>query len=88
MIRRLQLTFPVETFRSIQLSLTGAALIVAPLLFGSVDQLWVAVWTVLLSISTMCGAAGRISTVQSRVLFGFLAACCAGTIDARMRQIQ
>jgi O-antigen ligase len=82
MIRRLQLTFPVETFRSIQLSLTGAALIVAPLLFGSVDQLWVAVWTVLLSISTMCGAAGRISTVQSRVLFGFLAACCAYALIA------
>ena len=66
--------FPVETFRSIQLWLAIAALTLAPLFFGSVDQLWVAIWAVLLSISTLIGVAGPLGAAQRGVLFAFLAA--------------
>jgi hypothetical protein len=82
MTRRLPLKFPVETFRSIQLWLTIAALILAPLFFGSVDQLWVTIWTILLSIGAVCGAAGPINAGQSRVLLLFLAVCCAYALVA------
>jgi O-antigen ligase len=77
MIRRLQLKFPADTFRSVQLWVTIAVTVLAPLFFGSVDLFWVAIWTILLSISVLCGAAGPMSPVQGRVLFGFLAVCCA-----------
>lgn len=82
MTRRLPLKFPVETFRSIQLWLAIAALTLAPLFFGSVDQLWVAIWTVLLSISTLCGAAEPMSAAQSRVLLGFIGLCSAYALVA------
>jgi hypothetical protein len=74
--------FPVGAFRSIQLWLTIAALTFAPLFFGSVDQLWVAVWTILLSISTLCGATEPMNAAQSRVLLVFLALCCAYALVA------
>src|SRR5437899_2965753 len=48
MIDRLHLRLPVETFKSIQLWLTIAVFGLAPLFFGSVDQVWVAIWTILL----------------------------------------
>jgi O-antigen ligase len=67
----------VETFRSIQLWITVAVFTLAPLPFGSVDQLWVAVWTALLSIGVLCGIATPISRRQDRLLYAFLAACCA-----------
>jgi O-antigen ligase len=70
------LKFPAEIFRSVQLWLTIAVLILAPLFFGSVDLFWVATWTILLSISVLCGAASRMSPGQGRVLFVFLALCC------------
>src|ERR1700730_4779378 len=76
MIGRRQLKFPAETFRSIQLWLTIAVLVLAPLFFGSVDLFWVAIWTILLSISVLCGAAGPIRPGQGRILFVFLAVCC------------
>ena len=63
------------TFRSIQLWTTIVVLVLAPLFFGSVDLFWVVVWTILLSLSAMCGVAGPISTAQSRILSGFLALC-------------
>src|ERR1700737_2748214 len=75
MIRRLQLKFPAETFRSIQLWVTIAVSVLAPLFFGSVDLFWVAIWTILLSISVLCGAAGPMSPGQGRILFVFLALC-------------
>jgi O-antigen ligase len=78
----LALKFPVETIRSIQLWLTIAALTLAPLFFGSVDQLWVAIWTVLLSISALCGAAEPMNAAQSRVLLAFLGLCCAYALVA------
>lgn len=67
--------FPVETFRSIQFWVTIATLVLAPLFFGSIDLFWIAVWTILLSISTLCGVAAPMDAGQSRVLSGFLALC-------------
>jgi len=82
MTRWLQLKFPMETFRSIQLWLTVAALTLAPLFFGSVDQLWVAIWAVLLSISTLIGAVGPLSAAQRHVLYAFLALSSAYALVA------
>jgi O-antigen ligase len=75
MIGRSQSEFPVATFKVIQLWLTIAALALAPLFFGSVDLFWIAVWTILLSISVLCGVAAPTGAGQSRLLFGFLALC-------------
>src|SRR6185312_10693191 len=74
-MRRLEEKVPVETLRSIQLWVTISALSLAPLFFGSVDQLWIAVWTVLLSISTILGMAAPLEARQARILSVFLAAC-------------
>ena len=76
MTRRLQMKVPVETFRSIQLWVTVAVLVLAPLFFGSVDLFWVPTWTILLSISVLCGVAGPMGAGQGRTLFVFLALCC------------
>ncbi len=65
------------TFRSIQLWITAAIFILAPLFFGSVDQLWVALWTALLSIGVVCGGAAPLGSRQGRLLYAFLAACSA-----------
>jgi O-antigen ligase len=75
MARRLQLRLPVEVARSVQLWLTLAAVALPPLLFGSVDQVSVAFWTGLLSISTLCGFAEPLSRNQGYVVFAFLALC-------------
>jgi O-antigen ligase len=75
MIRRMRSEFLTATFRSIQLWTTVVVLVLAPLFFGSVDQFWIAVWTILLSASALCGAATPMDTGQSRILFGFLALC-------------
>ena len=74
--------FTVETFRSLQLWLAVAALTCAPLLFGSVDQLSVAIWTVLLSAATLIGPAKPVETTQLRVLWTFLAICAAYALVA------
>jgi len=71
MARRLQLKFPTGLHRSLQLWLTVTSLTLAPLFFGSVDQSWVAIWTVLLSISTLIGATEPICTAQRRLLIAF-----------------
>ena len=55
MIRPRQSEFPVGTLRSVQLWTTIAALVLAPLFFGSVDLFWVVVWTILLSLGVLCG---------------------------------
>ena len=75
MIRRQHLTSPVQIFRSVQLWVTITALTLAPLFFGSVDLFWVAAWTILLSISALCGLAAPMSTKQSWILSSFLALC-------------
>jgi O-Antigen ligase len=74
-MRRPQSEFPVAMSSSIQLWLAIAVLVLAPLFFGSVDLFWIAVWTILLSISALCGAASPMGTGQTRILFGFLAFC-------------
>jgi len=81
-MRRPPLELPVAMFSSIQLWTTIAALILAPLFFGSVDLFWIAVWAILLSISVLCGAAVPMDTGQSRVLFGFFALCGIYTLVA------
>src|ERR1700704_3966463 len=75
MMPRPQSEFLVATFSSIQFWTTIVVLVLAPLFFGSVDLFWVAVWTILLSVSALCGAAVPMGAGQSRILFGFLALC-------------
>ncbi len=59
----------VKAIGSVQLWVTICALTLAPLFFGSVDRVWVSVWTVVLSFGTICGvAAGPLSAGQRRVL--------------------
>ena len=82
MKRRLRSKFPVETFKSSQLWLTVTSLTLAPLFFGSVDELWVAIWAVLLSISTLIGPTEPLSASQRRVLFVFLSLASAYALVA------
>jgi O-antigen ligase len=82
MKRRLRPKFPVETFKSIQLWLTIVSLTLAPLFFGSVDELWVAIWAVLLSIGTLIGPTEALGVTQRRVLFAFLALAAAYALVA------
>jgi O-antigen ligase len=57
-------------------------LVLAPLFFGSVDLFWISVWTILLSISALCGVAVPMDTQQRRVFFYFLALCAVYTLVA------
>jgi len=75
MMHRPQSEFSVAMFSSIQFWTTVVVLVLAPLFFGSVDLFWIALWTILLSISALCGAAAPMSAGQSRIWFGFLALC-------------
>jgi O-antigen ligase len=76
MISRLQLGFLGVKPKIIQLWMTIAVLVLAPLLFGSVDLFWIAVWTILLSVSALLGASTILETDQRRLFFLFLALCC------------
>ncbi|HTO66326.1 MAG TPA: O-antigen ligase family protein [Bradyrhizobium sp.] len=78
-------TFPVETFRSVQLWLTVAALTLAPLFFGAVDQLSVAIWTVLLSVVTLVGPARPLEPAQGRILWIFILVCAAYALVAALQ---
>ncbi len=75
MMHRQKSEFPVAMVSSIQLWTTIVVLILSPLFFGSVDLFWIAVWTILLSVSVLCGFAAPMDTGQSRILLGFLALC-------------
>jgi O-antigen ligase len=75
MMRRQKSEFSVAMVSSIQLWTTIVVLILAPLFFGSIDLFWIAVWTILLSVSVLCGFAAPMETGQSRILLGFLALC-------------
>ena len=50
-------------------------LVLAPVVFGSVDLFWVVVWTILLSISVLCGVGVRMQTGQSRIFCAFIGLC-------------
>jgi O-antigen ligase len=63
------------TFRSVQLWTTIVVLVLAPLFFGSVDLFWIAVWTILLSISALCGTAVPMGVRQRQIFCSFLALC-------------
>jgi O-antigen ligase len=75
MIHRPKSEFPIAMLSSIQLWTAVVVLVLAPLFFGSVDLFWIAVWTILLSISALCGAATPTDTGQRWILFGFLVLC-------------
>src|SRR5260370_27313997 len=78
---------PVAMFSSIQFWMTIAALILAPLFFGSVDLFWIAVWAILLSISVLCGVAAPMNTGQSWLLFCFFSLCGIYTLVAIVQSI-
>lgn len=73
---------PAETLRSVQLWLTVAALVLAPLFFGSVDPFWMVIWTIVLSIGALCGLAIPVGTGQRWILSIFLAICGAYALVA------
>src|SRR5437762_6894463 len=75
MTRILQFAGATEKLRSIQLWATASVLVSAPLFFGSVDQFWIAVWIVVLSITTILGVAIPLNVVQTRVFWAFLGVC-------------
>lgn len=63
------------TFRSFQLWTTVFALALSPFFFGSVDQIWIALWTIVLSASTLSGLTARLTVAQSCVVTAFLGIC-------------
>jgi O-antigen ligase len=65
----------VATLTSVQLWLTIAALALAPLFFGSVQPLWVVIWTILLSASVLCGSVVPLQEGQRRIVAVFVAIC-------------
>lgn len=75
MTRILQFAGASEKIRSIQLWATAFVLVLAPLFFGSVDQFWIAVWIVVLSITTILGVSVPLNIVQARVFWAFLSVC-------------
>jgi O-antigen ligase len=75
------------TFRSAQLWVTVTALVFSPLFFGSIDQLWIALWTTLLSISTLLGLRTRLSPAQTRVIVAFLCVCCGYGLVAAVQVV-
>jgi O-antigen ligase len=60
---------------TMQLWTTVTVLVISPLFFGSVDQFWIAAWTILLSIGALCGTAASTDRGQRRVLLGFFLLC-------------
>ena len=77
----------MDWLRSIQLGLTVIPLCLAPLFFGSVDRLSVAVWVALLSAAMLCGVTLPINTAQRRILLGFFAVCGAYAVVAIIQVI-
>src|SRR5579871_3938751 len=73
---------PVQSFRLVQLWATVATLVLAPLFFGSVDLIWVALWTVVLAIGCICGIGRQINVSQRRALYGFLIVCSTYAVVA------
>ena len=71
MTRILQFAGATEKLRSIQLWATAFVLVLAPLFFGSVDQFWIAVWIVVLSITTILGVSVPLNIVQARIVWAF-----------------
>jgi hypothetical protein len=60
-------------------------LVLAPLFFGSVDRLWVALWAILLSIAASLGIFAPLNAAQARILALFLSVCCVYAIVAGLQ---
>ena len=75
MTRILQFAGATEKLRSVQLWATASVLVLAPLFFGSVDQFWIAVWIVVLSITTILGVFIPLNIAQARIVWAFLGVC-------------
>ena len=72
MKRILQFAGATEKLRSVQLWATAFVLVLAPLFFASVDQFWIAVWIVVLSITTILGVFVPLNIGQARVVRALL----------------
>jgi O-antigen ligase len=75
----------VRSFRLVQLWATIATLTLAPLFFGSVDLIWVALWTIVLSIGCLCGLARQTNVWQRRALYTFTGICIAYAVLAAIQ---
>ena len=82
MTRILQFAGATEKLRSVQLWATAFVLVLAPLFFGSVDQFWIAVWIVVLLITTILGVFVPLNIGQARVVWAFLSVCLVYAIVA------
>jgi O-antigen ligase len=77
MIGRMVSRLPTSFLGSAQFWLTASVLSLAPLFFGSVDQLSAALWTVLLSLAVLCGLGKALSRRQVQILILFFVLCGA-----------
>jgi O-antigen ligase len=68
---------PTSFLGSAQFWLTASVLGLAPLLFGSVDRFSIALWTILLSMSVLCGLNKPLVRRQIQILVVFLILCGA-----------
>lgn len=64
-----------QAFERVQLGLTVSALVGGPLAFGSVDPLWLTIWSIVLSASVLCGLGAPVGPQQRGILLLFLAVC-------------
>ncbi len=71
-----------ESLRQVQLWATVCVLVLAPLFFGSVDQFWIALWIVALSIATVLGVSVSLNVVQARIVWAFLGVCLVYAVVA------
>jgi O-antigen ligase len=82
MTRIPQFAVATDRLKSIQHWATACVLVLAPLFFGSVDQFWIAIWIVALSITTVLGVSVPLNIVQSRIVWFFLSGCLIYAIVA------
>ena len=73
--------------RSIQLWATIFVLALSPLFFGSVDQLWIALWAIVLSVTTLLGLTAPLNGAQARILGIFLSVCFVYAIVAAVQVV-
>jgi hypothetical protein len=64
---------------------TVTALVFSPLFFGSIDQLWIALWTIVLSISALLGLGTSLNAAQTRVIITFLCVCSGCALVAAIQ---
>lgn len=77
MMGRMVFQRPIPFLSSAQFWLTASVLALAPLFFGSVDRLSIALWTLLLSLSVLCGLNKPLARRQVQILVVFFILCGA-----------